>query len=820
MLRRPLAVLLGPAVLLSGLALIPGTATAQVAVLEVAREAEPVVLTGAQVPTWSDLPAEGAALPWPNGALAGTRDAHAGTLVAPPHTVGVPADEIAAYRWDGEGFEEIPVQVDERFPYFLSNINSDFAIYSAIDEELTYEWDVESWKKTAGVCEARYPEGQGAMEDPVAALDLDDEIAFMASDAGGLAPPDALGPGGSGDLRQQVAIVDPLDPTNVRYVYLFLQQGGSSFSADTGYVDYERDANADQWIDRYTFADADPEKLGSSNTGYGPNLSGTVCTDDRRTPDVIETLRQTADRFPRDGVTVTTDAYRWYASGRWMVRNMQVVTSEGSGYGPDLIDRWKGRAFQQNPDSTISLVGFEDEQVNWEANAALLGELSGPVRAIRETWGADSGTNTTKTETFYRDAVVYRYHVRVHPIPPDGLYTSWDYNAGVATTYYNMLNPAGVAIDGVNDDEGNIDSVGGQPAFVDVVDPTFSPPSAIGTWEQVSGAGDAGSLVYTFELKGPTTLGNPVVGPYYRDDKCFDDGTGDDPVQRPWPGEPSTDQRVRNGYSEAAGGVPYAELTCDQKQGAWGTHGVHYFVTHDTDNAFQPKPLTEIDAQQWQFAVPTSQPTNVAQPYGLAVDVPLRAVAVPLPNTPAEPTTLEYTGDTSGQATDGATLAARLTDADGQPLTGREVSFDFQDATHEAQTDAQGVAHVGVTLAGPAGDYDVRASFAGDDLYAPSSDQAVFRVALDVPRFKVVITGKLARPTLDAYLTDRDTGAGIEGRQIRFFVDDQAAGTAVTDANGRATLRVPAMAAGTTVRAEFDSDGTYASATARTTARG
>jgi hypothetical protein len=29
---------------------------------------------------------------------------------------------------------------------------------------------------------------------------------------------------------------------------------------------------------------------------------------------------------------------------------------------------------------------------------------SGPVRAIREIWGADSGTNVTKTETFYRDA--------------------------------------------------------------------------------------------------------------------------------------------------------------------------------------------------------------------------------------------------------------------------------------------------------------------------------------------------------------------------------------------------------------------------------
>lgn len=40
------------------------------------------------------------------------------------------------------------------------------------------------------------------------------------------------------------------------------------------------------------------------------------------------------------------------------------------------------------------MVGFEDEQVNWEGNSALLGELRGPVRSIREVWGADLGAPT------------------------------------------------------------------------------------------------------------------------------------------------------------------------------------------------------------------------------------------------------------------------------------------------------------------------------------------------------------------------------------------------------------------------------------------
>src|SRR3954471_17281088 len=52
--------------------------------LSARRKAEPVVLTGAQVPSWSRLAATGAANPYPSGALDGLRDAHNGTLVVPP----------------------------------------------------------------------------------------------------------------------------------------------------------------------------------------------------------------------------------------------------------------------------------------------------------------------------------------------------------------------------------------------------------------------------------------------------------------------------------------------------------------------------------------------------------------------------------------------------------------------------------------------------------------------------------------------------------------------------------------------------------------
>jgi hypothetical protein len=608
-------------------------APSDAAPLDAARQAEPVVLTGADVPTWSRLAADGTPAPYPSGTAVGERDAHNGTVVVPPDPrgAGVPVDDIAAYRWDGTRFREVPVQVDERLPYFLANGNSDFGLYSGTDEELTYAWDVEAWKLTAGECSTAYPPGEGPTPDPVAGLDDDDEIVVMASDAGPRAPTGALGPKGTRATRQEIALVDATDPAAPAYLYLFLRDGGSTFDHANGYVRFERDADADRWIDRHTFADDDPEKLGSSNRGYGPNLAGPVC-------DADGTVRQSDDRFPRDGHVVSTRAYRMVASGRWMLRSVQVASPAGDGtYGPDLVDRWKGRAFQQSPDSTISLVGFEDEQVNWEANSALLGWRVGPVRALREVWGADSGTNVTKLETYYRDAIAYRYRVRVHPIPPDGLYTSWDYNRATASTYYNALRPEGVPIDGVNDDVGQVDALPtGDPAFFDFPDPTFNVPLAFDVWEQVSGRGDAGSLVYVFEMTGATSLGNPAVVPYYRDDACLDDGTGDDPVPRPFPGEATDDARVQAGYAARAG-LPYEQLTCADKQGAYASHGLHFFATGDSDNLFvgTPAPVTEIDGQQWQFAVPTAEPTNVGEPYANVIRARLRAVALEQPNVAA-----------------------------------------------------------------------------------------------------------------------------------------------------------------------------------------
>ncbi|HET7311515.1 MAG TPA: hypothetical protein VFJ17_09335 [Mycobacteriales bacterium] len=680
--------------------------------LALARDAAPVVLTGAQIPAWAAPPAEGLAQPQPSGASSDNplgdqlRSAHNGRLVVPPTpptVTPVNPDQVAAYSWDGSAWKQIPVQVDQRFPYFLANGRSGFGFYSGTDEELTYAWapdahDVgeESWKKMFGDCESRFgtaaeiqdaiahhwlTPGVGetaadyltSMEDPQPLFDADDELSFMASDAGTQAPLGTAAPqladGTHAANGQVVTVTDPLDPSTVRYVYLFTQPGGSSYDAvHSPYVRMTRTDDpvtgipSETWIDRYSFDDSDPAKIGTSNTGYGPNLPGTVCRTsagnyDRfgLTADTAGTSRPSTDRQPRDSFTIKTDDYIEQTTGRWLVQHLQVAKPDGHGYSDNIVARWKGRAFQQSPDSSVSLVGFEDEQVNWELNSALLGWRQGPVRAIREVWGADSGTNVTKTETYYRDADAYAFHVRVHPIPPDGLYTDWSYRPGVATTYYNVLQQNGVPIDGRPDTSLNeVDQLpNGQAAYVNTCDPKFTVCSSIENPEEVAGPGFG--LVYEFELTGPTGLaGNMAAVPYYRDDACFDDGTGDAPVQRPWPGESSTDPRVKQGYVDywAARGMPttgnldadYAQLKCqpdkvgDPNTPAWqqmpfsgaiGEHGIHFFVTQDSDNAFGPKNVDEVDGQQWRFEVPMDKPTNVLVPYGANVSAKLVASAAP-----------------------------------------------------------------------------------------------------------------------------------------------------------------------------------------------
>jgi hypothetical protein len=683
------------------------------------RQSEPVVLTGADFPAWA-APADltlaapsleglqclgeenGVPVPLPDtpatAADSCSHNEYDAPLVSTQALLqqeGVPVDRLLAYRWTGTAFEQIPFQVDEMFTRYLSNDVSGFAAFSERDQHHAYAFDREGFRWTASdpsdPCLAA-PASEVAT-DPVAGLDTDDELVFMARDAGRQAPASAALPVGLIDAFE-VAVTDPFAPGEVGYVYVArtdVDGPRPAFDATNGYVRYERDADADVFL----FSESSYDNYGNAPQGPWYDPATGVCHDD---PAEFRQHR------PGDQATITTPRYRFRYEGRWLMTELQVsaVPDGDWTYGADLVDQWKARAFQQRPGGETPCCGFEEEVNNWGGSSILMGERAGPVRVIRETWGADSGTNVVRRETFYRDEIRFRTFLRVHVIPPlDGIYVQWDHSATAVDRYYNPFVPEGAAIDGRNDEvfgnsritiapggigyEGDdefsdllLEVTGGTPIQVgevedagcpkaaigalegapcvtndvDSPDPTFSGVNGLLTWEQVDGP--AGTLVSRWQVTDVTPGGAAhalVAAPYYRDDACFDDGTGSDPG--PHLKGRGIDAGPHARWVDVAGverdrecwdidrhatDPAYAADLGSRRffQGSIGTHGLHLLTVVDSDNLFLPLPLTEIDVEQRMVVLPP-QGRNVGEVYGREFEKPLVATVAPAAFAAARP---------------------------------------------------------------------------------------------------------------------------------------------------------------------------------------
>ncbi|MCA1833732.1 MAG: hypothetical protein LC750_13580, partial [Actinobacteria bacterium] len=394
-------------------------------------------------------------------------------------------------------------------------------------------------------------------------------------------------------------------------------------------------------------------------------------------------------RRPLDTAWVRTNKYAFRYEGRWLMTELH-VSPNGTGltsnnYGPDIIDQWKARAFQQRPAGTTPCCGYEEEVNNWGGSSILFGERVGPVRAIRAAWGADSSTNNVKTEIFYRDEIRFDDNLRVHVIPPaDGIYVQWDYNAGAVERYYNPNLPNGVPADGQNDESfGNtkvhlagdrveftdddpipvvgkqhvaapLDPRGGDPTQckigsqkgvcndMDLADPMFSGAAGNLNWEEV--AGPNGSVVTRWAVKRHTggDAYSVIAQPYYRDDSCFDDGTGTNPGPHlkgrdadagpysMWTNPLTGETFPRKCWQP--GDVLTGDPAWDAQywQGDIATHGLHIQLIADSDNADQTEPLDEIDSEQ-RMVVLSGDPGNVGDAYGRHVEFPLQALVTLYP---------------------------------------------------------------------------------------------------------------------------------------------------------------------------------------------
>ncbi len=607
-----------------------------------------------------------------------------------PGRTGTPIGRLLGYRWDGSAFVQIPLQVDERFTRYLTNNASGFAFYSGVDQDLSYAFDREGYRFTdsdpGDPCrpiarkDARYGGKRLVAEpDPLPGLDDNDEVVFMVRSMGGQAPSGASLPLGI-DSAAEVVVADPSEPGLLRYAYVMLAgESGPApqFNASNGFVRYRPDANA-----RSVFVFSE-----SSYDNYGAAPKGPYCR-----PDGSPT-RQIGQRRPLDTAWIRTPRYAFRYDGRWLMTALHVSASRRGDwiYGPDLIDRWKARAFQQDPSSETPCCGYEEEDTNWGGSGILMGERSGPVRTIRQTWGADSSTNNVRREVFYRDVIIFSDALRVHPIPPlDGIYTQWDYNPGFVSRYYNPIVSDGVEVDGKNDEVfGNLDDPC-NPQYddrdegvteiyrdayeaaracdlveyhqsVDIADPTHGVLIGGLQWEEV--AGPYGTLVTRWSLRDATPGGAAhtlISVPYYRDDSCFDDGTGTAPGPRRkerssselttyrLPGstvdlprkcwEPSDglpDVSFVAGLQPLSPEDPESPMIGDELgderyfQGDIASHGLHLLLVAESDNLQLTVPTTEIVAQQRMVLLP-GDPGNVGDQYGFSPEFPLVAVVRPL----------------------------------------------------------------------------------------------------------------------------------------------------------------------------------------------
>jgi hypothetical protein len=186
---------------------------------------------------------------------------------------------VIAYRWLGQRWDQVPVQVDERAVIDLAKPKHGAAVGHTF---LTYT-DPNTFT--------------GA--DPNAAVDADDEVVFMGIDGGLEAPAGQTPPAVTAGTGTKVRIFDPTGDPSPSYVYLFRQTGSLDQAAGRPYVDYD-----------FTLLSGDYKS--TYRTGAGPNPENS---------------------------TISTAFYSHHFADRWIDDALRITASGAS--GADILDRHK-----------------------------------------------------------------------------------------------------------------------------------------------------------------------------------------------------------------------------------------------------------------------------------------------------------------------------------------------------------------------------------------------------------------------------------------------------------------------------------------------
>lgn len=330
-----------------------------------------------------------------------------------PDLIGADPQHVVGFSWDGDGWHQIPVQVDER------DMVSPGAIYHRAPANYpklkgtstVYEILVYTPPTVSTADYTVFPTYTPADSDPT--VDADDEIVFMAYDTGQVAPAGTALPAGvDAASRQVVTATDPLASGNVGTVYLFTSSTLTGGSAGTTGVDYTFSLDSGDYKATYKMGGIAPAP--NNVSGYNPESS-----------------------------TVTTPSYEMGFADRWINDSLKI--SRGGASGVDLYDRTNYFATNVNCQRTEDT--FSGKQ---STPGAFIANISGPVRAIRSYMGANSFTYTNVTHVFYPSREDTTINLIGHAGMP-GFGMGTDLATGVAGMTYTDARNTGLVIDGQPD---------------------------------------------------------------------------------------------------------------------------------------------------------------------------------------------------------------------------------------------------------------------------------------------------------------------------------------------------------------------------------
>lgn len=300
-------------------------------------------------------------------------------------TVG-PA-EIVGFKYVSGSWTQIPVQADERA---LLDIVTPYGPLAGTGAGYLPPGPSASNPKLYFYCDAATHVGV----DAVATFDSDDELSFMAKDAGGKFNGTSYPAGVVNNVCYQVMIKDTM-LRDTGYVYLFQTNGALQPNAGVNYINYTSNL--------------------SGSSGFPANNNMTNA----------------------ENTTINTVSYAWHFMSEWVSDELKII----AGNGADILDRHK--AFFANGAAGC---GRHEELFSSGENAFIVCK-TGPVRVIRSYMGAQSGPLTQRTHFFYESRHDIITNLRVHYIP--SIYDAFDYNPNAAgMTYRNNLNTSGVSVDG------------------------------------------------------------------------------------------------------------------------------------------------------------------------------------------------------------------------------------------------------------------------------------------------------------------------------------------------------------------------------------